>query len=138
VIAHLPQPGIEVTIAGRDYSGQEVTGEPLVLHLPPGRYNFPVRRGATVLHAETFALRRGETTVLAAMRDEPRVLAPRRPRPANRRARGGSRNRSRPHRRWRRGRCRREPLDEASRPAELHLPGITWSIGQRDRDVERP
>jgi hypothetical protein len=77
VTLHVLEPGVEVTLAGRAYFFQEMTAEPFVLRLPAGRHDFRVQRGDTVLHAENFTLRGGESVVLAAIRDEPGVLAPR-------------------------------------------------------------
>src|SRR5262245_57072750 len=69
VVLHVLEPGLEVTLAGRVYSFQEPIAGPLVLHLPPGRYHFRVRRGDAVVHAESFTLRGGDSQVLAAIRD---------------------------------------------------------------------
>jgi hypothetical protein len=82
VTVHVLEPGVEVTLASQDYFFQEMTAESFVLRLPAGRYDFRVRRGDTVLHAETFTLRNGESRVLAAIHDERGVLAPRWPWPA--------------------------------------------------------
>jgi hypothetical protein len=81
VTLHVLEPGVEVTLAGRVYFFQEMTSEPFVLRLRAGRYDFRVRRGDTVLRAQTFTLRGGESIVLAAIRDKPGVLAPRWPWP---------------------------------------------------------
>src|SRR5262249_15220100 len=67
VIVHGMEYNIEVDLAGRTYYLKEPTDEPLVLPLPAGRYNFRVRRGDTLLHAETFVLPGGEWQVLIAI-----------------------------------------------------------------------
>jgi hypothetical protein len=79
VIVHGMEHNIEVDLAGRTYYFKEPTDEPLVVSLPAGRYNFRVRRGDTVLHAETFVLRGGNWEVLIASRDDRGVIAPRPP-----------------------------------------------------------
>jgi hypothetical protein len=76
VVLHVLEPGIDVTLAGRVYHFRETTAEPLVVRLPAGRYPFRVRRRGTVLHAEDFTLRGGESLVLAAIRDERGVPDP--------------------------------------------------------------
>ncbi len=69
VILHVLERGVEVTLAGRVYHFREMTDEPLVIRLLAGRYHFRVRRGNTVLHAESFMLHGGESIVLVAIRD---------------------------------------------------------------------
>jgi hypothetical protein len=76
VIVHGMENDVEVDIAGRTYSFGDSAAGPLVLRLPAGRYEFRVRRGEKVLHAETVLLRGGGSEVLAAIRDDPGVLAP--------------------------------------------------------------
>jgi hypothetical protein len=74
VILHVMERGVEVTLAGRTYYFREMTEEPLVLRLPAGSYRVRVRRGDTVLHAESFTLRGGESVVLAAIRKKTGTL----------------------------------------------------------------
>jgi hypothetical protein len=74
VIVHGMEHNIEVDLAGRTYYLKEPTDEPLVLPLPAGKYNFRVRRGDTVLHAETFVLQGGNSEVLVAIRDDRGVI----------------------------------------------------------------
>ena len=79
VIVHGMESDIEVDIAGLTHHFKESTAGPLVLRLPAGRYDFRVRRGDTVLRAETFVLRGGESQVLAAIREDRGVLSPQPP-----------------------------------------------------------
>jgi hypothetical protein len=81
VIIHVMELDVEVIIAGRVYYVQEATAAPFVLRLPPGTYDFRVRRRNAVLHAESFTLRGGESMVLAAISDERGALAPKCSRP---------------------------------------------------------
>jgi hypothetical protein len=73
VVVHVLEPGVEVTLAGQLYHFPEPTSEPLVLHLPAGSHHFLVRRGETILLAQSFTLRGGESRVLSGRRHEDRT-----------------------------------------------------------------
>ena len=99
VIVHGLEADIEVDIAGLTHPFKDPTAGPLVLRLPAGSYDFRVRRGDTVLRAETFVLWGGESQVLAAIREDRGALSPRLPRiaagePSKRRDQGRPRGRS--------------------------------------------
>jgi hypothetical protein len=65
-IVHVTEPDVMVTVGGVAFNIEDFIHAPIVCELPAGTHELTMRRGATLLHSESFSLRGGEERVLAA------------------------------------------------------------------------
>ena len=67
-VVHVVEPDVEVTVGDIRYRIERRSYQPIVCELPAGSHVLEMRRGAEVLHRETFEVERGGSIVLTAWR----------------------------------------------------------------------
>lgn len=70
-IVHVTEPRVVVSVGGTTFVVGQEAPTALVCDLPAGEHRLIVKRGETVLYAETFRIRGGEERILAACAPSP-------------------------------------------------------------------